>query len=181
MRYPRVWFVFLPFASLLLALVLSVRSRAGEPRWLTATPESEGFDKAKLDAARDVLAARNTTGFLVIRQNRIVYEWYAADSGPDKPHYTASMAKALVGGMSLMLALNDGRIAVDDAGLEVYPGVERRSPEIEDHHPRIWRRIPPASKTPSRTKFRTWSCPAGRAVSGAKSPTRLRPRFTTRR
>jgi CubicO group peptidase (beta-lactamase class C family) len=120
-RYPRVWFVFLPFASLLLALVLSVRSRAGEPRWLTATPESEGFDKAKLDAARDVLAARNTTGFLVIRQNRIVYEWYAADSGPDKPHYTASMAKALVGGMSLMLALNDGRIAVDDAVSKYIP------------------------------------------------------------
>jgi CubicO group peptidase (beta-lactamase class C family) len=30
------------------------------------------------------------------------------------PHYTASLAKALVGGMSLLLALNDGRLRVDD-------------------------------------------------------------------
>jgi len=105
----------------LLALFLSVRSTADEPPWLTATPASKGFDNAKLDAARDVLAARNTKNFLVIRQNHIVYEWYADDAGPAKPHYTASLAKALVGGMSLMLALNEGRIAVDDAAWKYIP------------------------------------------------------------
>lgn len=34
--------------------------------------------------------------------------------GPDKPHGTASMAKALVGGMSLLVAMSDGLIAPDD-------------------------------------------------------------------
>ena len=106
----------------LLALILLVApAPAGDPPWPTATPESKGFDKAKLDAARDVLAARNTKNFLVIRQDRIVYEWYAADAGPDKPHYTASLAKALVGGMSLLLALNDGRIAADDLASKYIP------------------------------------------------------------
>ncbi|MEX2299486.1 MAG: serine hydrolase domain-containing protein, partial [Bryobacterales bacterium] len=94
---------------------------AGEPPWLTATPQSKGFDSAKLDAARDVLAARNTKNFLVIRQNRIVYEWYAADAAATKPHYTASLAKALVGGMSLLLALNDGRIAAGDPAWKYIP------------------------------------------------------------
>jgi CubicO group peptidase (beta-lactamase class C family) len=104
-----------------LAVLLAGPVAAGEPPWLTATPESKGFDKAKLDAARDVLAARNTKNFLVIRQNRIVYEWYAADAAADKPHYTASLAKALVGGVSLMLAINDGRIAADDPAAKYIP------------------------------------------------------------
>ncbi len=106
---------------LLLASVLAQPAVSGNPAWLTATPESKGFDKAKLDAARDVLSARNTKNFLIIRQGRIVYEWYAADAGPDKPHYTASLAKALVGGTSLMLALNDGRIAADDPAWKYIP------------------------------------------------------------
>jgi CubicO group peptidase (beta-lactamase class C family) len=105
----------------LLALFVSAGATADEPPWLTAPPESKGFDKAKLDAARDVLAARNTKNFLVIRQNRIVYEWYAGDAGPDKPHYTASLAKALAGGMSLLLALNDGRLAADDPAWKYIP------------------------------------------------------------
>jgi CubicO group peptidase (beta-lactamase class C family) len=118
--YPRTWLVVC-CAALLLTLAAAVGSTAGEPPWPTASAASEGFDLAKLDAARDVLASRNTTGFLVIRRNRIVYEWYAEGSGPDKPHYTASMAKALVGGMSLMLALNDGRIGVDDLASKYIP------------------------------------------------------------
>ena len=41
------------------------------------------------------LAAHHTKILLVVRNDRIVYEWYAADSGPGKRHYTASMAKAM--------------------------------------------------------------------------------------
>jgi len=36
-------------------------------------------------------------------------EWYAPGWDADKKHGTASLAKALVGGMSLVLALDDGR------------------------------------------------------------------------
>ena len=40
----------------------------------------------------------------------IAFECYAPDSGVDKPHGTASMAKALVGGMSLAIALSAATI-----------------------------------------------------------------------
>ncbi len=81
--------------------------------WQTASPSSQGLDAAKLDALRDTLVARRTRTFLVVRHDKIVYEWYAPESGPSRPHYTASLAKALVGGMSLLVALNDGRIELD--------------------------------------------------------------------
>ncbi len=82
--------------------------------WQAATPESQGMSREKLEALQDVLEARRTTAFLVIRNDKIVYEWYAPGFGPTKPHYTASMAKAIVGGLSLGVALTDGRIALDD-------------------------------------------------------------------
>jgi CubicO group peptidase (beta-lactamase class C family) len=89
--------------------------------WQTATPESQGMSGPKLDALRDALAAKKTTGFLVIRNDRIVYEWYAGGQGPTKPHGTASLAKAVVGGLSLAVALTDGRIALDDRAAVYIP------------------------------------------------------------
>jgi CubicO group peptidase (beta-lactamase class C family) len=58
---------------------------------------------------------------LVVRNGRIVYEWYSPDSGPNKRHGTASLAKALVGGVSLMLALQDSRLSVDDPAAKYIP------------------------------------------------------------
>ena len=81
--------------------------------WRPSYPEEQGMDAARLDAMRDTLAERQTKALLVVRNDRIVYEWYASDHGADKRHYTASLAKALVGGASLMLALNDGLMDVD--------------------------------------------------------------------
>jgi len=89
--------------------------------WETASPEIEGFSSQKLDAARDVLSEKGTKTFLVIRNDKIIYEWYAPGFGPDKKHYTASMAKALVGGVSLMLALNDGLLGADDPACKYIP------------------------------------------------------------
>jgi CubicO group peptidase (beta-lactamase class C family) len=83
--------------------------------WPTAAPENQGLSAAKLDALRDDLAARRTKTLLVVRHDQIIYEWYAPGYGPHVRHYTASLAKALVGGVSLMLALNDGRLGIDDA------------------------------------------------------------------
>ena len=50
--------------------------------WQTATPESRSMSGPKLDVLRDALAARKTTAFLVVRNDRIVYEWYADGHGP---------------------------------------------------------------------------------------------------
>jgi CubicO group peptidase (beta-lactamase class C family) len=82
--------------------------------WQKASPETEGFSAEKLQQMTDTLAKHNTTSILVIRNDRIVLEWYAPGWNADKKHYTASLAKALVGGMSLELALNDGRLNADD-------------------------------------------------------------------
>lgn len=89
--------------------------------WEMASPESQELDGAKLDAPHEELAAQATTGLLVIRHDRIVYEWYAPDFSATRPHYTASLAKALVGGMSLLVALHDGRIGPDDLACRYIP------------------------------------------------------------
>ena len=98
--------------------------------WQTASPvgkaiprigESQGMSTSELNALRDTLEAKGTKTFLVIRHDKIVYEWYAPGYDSKKRHYTASLAKALVGGMSLMVALNDGRLAVDDPAWKYIP------------------------------------------------------------
>lgn len=92
---------------------------AGDPE--TATPESQGMSSAKLDALRSDLAAKATTGFLVVRNDKIVYEWYAEGAGPAQTHGSASLAKAVVGGMSLAVAITDGRIGLDDRVADYVP------------------------------------------------------------
>jgi CubicO group peptidase (beta-lactamase class C family) len=89
--------------------------------WRKASPASQGMDEAKLEAMKDALASRGTKAFLVIRNDRIVCEWYQQGHGPDKKHYTASMAKAIVGGLSLAVAISDGLIALDDQAVKYVP------------------------------------------------------------
>ena len=97
------------------------RAGQGDFEWQKASPEAEGMSSQKLDAARDVLSEKGTKTFLVIRNDKIVYEWYDPGFGPEKKHYTASMAKALVGGVSLMLTLNDGLLSADDPACKYIP------------------------------------------------------------
>jgi CubicO group peptidase (beta-lactamase class C family) len=89
--------------------------------WKFASPGSQGFSAERLGELKRSLAAKNTKALLVVRNDKIVCEWYAKGHGPDKKHYTASLAKALVGGMSLLVALNDGVIAADDPACEYIP------------------------------------------------------------
>ena len=80
----------------------------------TATPESQGMSSAKLNAMKGNLAVRKTTGLLIIRNDKIVYEWYAEGNSAATKHFTASMAKAIVAGVGVGVALSDGRLALDD-------------------------------------------------------------------
>ena len=91
------------------------------PALLNASEMREGLNISRLEELKDQLAARNTTGLLIRRHNRTVYEWYAPGWGPEKSHYAASMAKSLVGGMSLLMALSDGRIGADDPAWKYIP------------------------------------------------------------
>src|SRR5262249_52616154 len=119
----------LPLTSKLLSLSLtlavalcSASARAAIPPFeQSATPESQGMSSAKLEALWQALLAQRTTALLVIRNDRIVLEKYAEGSNASKPHYTASLAKALVGGLSLALAIDDGLIALDDRAGQLIP------------------------------------------------------------
>ena len=87
----------------------------------TAVPKDHGFNATKLDALLNSLAERGTKAFLVIRNDCIVHEWYLNDDVRNKGHYTASMAKALIGGVCLALGIDDGTITLDDPASKFIP------------------------------------------------------------
>lgn len=104
-----------------IAFVLTADVEAADFAWETVDPASQGLSKEKLDGLRDDLARNGTQTFLVIRHDKIVYEWYSRDFGPEKVHGTASLAKAVVGGMSLAVAMQDGRIKPGDRATKYIP------------------------------------------------------------
>jgi CubicO group peptidase (beta-lactamase class C family) len=110
----------LPRLILVLLSVVTVRA-APAFEWKTATPEQRGFSSAKLDALRDHLAAHKTSAFLLIHDDRIIYEWYSANQSATKTHSGASMAKALVGGVCTAVAMSDGRLTLDDPASKFIP------------------------------------------------------------
>jgi CubicO group peptidase (beta-lactamase class C family) len=73
------------------------------------------------DLTRD-LAARGTKALYVTQYGRPIAEWYAEGVTPATRHGTASLAKSLVGGMSLMLALDEGRIRLDEPASKYITG-----------------------------------------------------------
>jgi CubicO group peptidase (beta-lactamase class C family) len=93
---------------------------AAELDWPAAGPEA-GFDLQKLNALRDRLAGLRTKDFLVLRGGRKVMEWYAPGLTPTTKHFTASLAKALVGGSSFLVAMSDGRIRPGDRAAQFIP------------------------------------------------------------
>lgn len=101
------------FAILLLLAHSAATAPAADFEWQSATPESQDMSTAKLDILRDGLTKTSKTLYIV-RNDRVVYEWYASDWSADKPHYTASLAKALVGGVTCAVAMTDGKISLDD-------------------------------------------------------------------
>ena len=96
------------------AFWLCVGLACAQPMEWAIPPREAGLSPEKLEAWRANLAAHRTTGLIVIRRGRIALEWYASGWDAERPHGTASMAKALVGGMSLAVAMSDGRISPDD-------------------------------------------------------------------
>ena len=107
-----------------IALALFVASAAHLPvdhcsrlwgfEWQSSDPESQGISRQELDSLQTSLADKNTKALLIICNDRIVWEWYAPGHSQTKTHYSASMAKALVGGVALAVAISDDRIALDD-------------------------------------------------------------------
>ncbi|MFQ5688803.1 MAG: serine hydrolase domain-containing protein [Gemmatimonadota bacterium] len=95
--------------------------------WETASPEAEGLDGGALDALRRELESRRTRAFLVVRGNRLVYEWYPLARGPNAPHYTASLAKGVAASLALLVALGDSRLGLDDPASAYIPSWRKDS------------------------------------------------------
>ena len=119
MPIPRlVRLVLLTIGSIVAAVAAETSAPPDGPvvpfTWQTATPESQGMVTAQLDAWRDRLAAHHTAALLVVRHDRIVYEWYAPGTTASTKLGTASAAKGLVGGMAAAVAINDGLIHLTD-------------------------------------------------------------------
>ncbi len=110
-----------PAVMIALALAFAPGVAGGDFPWPAEAPERHGLSSVRLEAFKSHLAARNTRALLVIRRDKIVYEWYAPGSGPNQLQGTASLAKALVGGMSLLVALHDKRLRPDDLAWKYIP------------------------------------------------------------
>ena len=89
--------------------------------WPTADAEAHGLSGEQLERVRTDLAARQTQALLVMRHDAIVCEGYAPGRDSDQPHYTASLAKSLVGGLALMLTLDDGLLELDAPAADWIP------------------------------------------------------------
>ena len=104
------------------ALCICTTYSCNDVSWLTSSSvswqvedvESHGFSRAKLDGVRKRLADEGTKALLVVHRNAIVYEWYAPELSPTKRHSSASIAKSIIGGFSLMIAMSEGTINLDD-------------------------------------------------------------------
>jgi CubicO group peptidase (beta-lactamase class C family) len=91
-------------------------------QWEYASPESQGMSSRKLDDMKNILAEKGTKKLLILRNDKIVYEWFAQGwEDSVRRHYTASLAKALVGGMSLLTAIDDGNITLHEAACYYIP------------------------------------------------------------
>ncbi|MCX6904672.1 MAG: serine hydrolase [Verrucomicrobia bacterium] len=119
-QYNRSWASWAGLAFLTIQ-VTALAAAGVDALWQTAKPESQGFSSAKLEAMRADLAKRRTRALLVIRNDTIVCEWYAPDVAANTKLGTASLAKAVVGGLSLAVALNDGRLTLDDPAAKFIP------------------------------------------------------------
>jgi len=106
------------FVLVSLTAVVSAAPAPAKFVWKTALAESYGVSLPTLDALRDTLAARGTTSFLVARHDRVVYEWYGNGSDKNALNEVGSLARSLVGGVSLAIALSDGRLSLDDPVLK---------------------------------------------------------------
>lgn len=94
-------------------------------QWASVSPDEEGLDKLALDQLQLKLAQNDTNSFLVVRGDKIVYEWYAWDHGVNAKHYLAACAKAVTGMTTLLVALTDGYLDLEDTEAKYVTALSR--------------------------------------------------------
>jgi CubicO group peptidase (beta-lactamase class C family) len=78
-------------------------------------------DPAALESLREALARRGTQALLISLNGQTVLEYYAPGRTPNQKHYTASLAKAIAGGLSLQLALQDRKLTPSTPAAQFIP------------------------------------------------------------
>lgn len=103
--------------------LLAGTSYAGElevwpmPDWQAATPAQMGMDAAKLAQARSYALKGGGSGYIT-RAGRLVLSW----GNPTSKYELKSTTKS-IGVTGLGLALQDGRLALDDPAQQYHPGL----------------------------------------------------------
>lgn len=106
-------------------------------RWEVSSPEAEGMDAAKLEAARRYAfaPARNTQGVVVVRNGAIVAEWYAGGADARTLGTSWSMAKSFASTL-VGIAIDHGEIDGLDVPLaELLPewrGTDKQAVTLRD-------------------------------------------------
>lgn len=112
----RLWLLSLPLLAVLFFAAFKFWFRHDSPpfdeSWPIATSERAGVDRTALKALDRKLAEHGTDAWLIVQNGEIVHEWYR-DPEVNKRFGAASMSKALVGGLGLMLAADRGLLQWD--------------------------------------------------------------------
>src|SRR5271168_4252923 len=85
--------------------------RASE--WQTATPQSVGVDPQALQRLAEAIGRGEfpkTSSVLIVYRDRLIYEGYFGDGGPDRLNDTRSATKSITS-LAVGAAIRDGRIA----------------------------------------------------------------------
>ncbi|MCB0636042.1 MAG: serine hydrolase [Lewinella sp.] len=81
--------------------------------WETQSPTSLGWCAEKLDSLQTYLGERGTKAFIILKDGRMVVEWYYDDFTPNSPWYWASAGKSLTATL-IGIAQQEGFLDIDD-------------------------------------------------------------------
>ncbi|MEL7425675.1 MAG: serine hydrolase [Bacteroidota bacterium] len=81
--------------------------------WETTAPEDLGWCEEELNDLQDFLAERDTKAFIVLKNGRMVLEWYYDDFTQDSIWYWASAGKAMTATL-IGIAQEEGLLSIDD-------------------------------------------------------------------
>ena len=98
------------------------QNKSQDFQWKRTNPESVGMSSRILAELQEDLEQRGTKKLLIIKNHHILWEWFAEGwHDTIRTHYTASMAKAIAGGMSLLVALDKGLLYPDMPACALIP------------------------------------------------------------
>src|SRR5436190_20079442 len=90
------------------------------PDWEIVPPDKEGVTPAGLEALKGYLTERGTRATLVVRNGRIVAEWFWEGSKPDTRFPVYSCTKSFAATAVLFLAA-DGKLSLDQHASDFIP------------------------------------------------------------